>query len=49
MTDVRVITTRGTDAIFEEAAIQELRPGCMVHCCLPATQTTAKPARSGTG
>ena len=25
MTDVRVITTRGTDAIFEEAAIQEFK------------------------
>ena len=48
MTDLRVTTIDGTDAILEEVAVQDLAAGLRARCCAPMTALTTRPAQSGT-
>jgi hypothetical protein len=48
MTDLRVVTTEGSDAILEEAADTTSPPIRAARCCAPATADMTRPAKSGT-
>jgi len=47
MTDLHY-QLRATHAIIEDSVVRDGGRACMVHCSVPAIQTTMRPARSGT-